>query len=53
MRSLARALIHLCAFLELSDDETVDSDYAVRELENVAAELQQSCSRVALKRKRR
>lgn len=44
MKALARAIIFASAFLELSDDETLDPDNAARELENISYELQK-CNR--------
>jgi hypothetical protein len=37
---LLSGLLHCMAFLELSDDETVDPDWAVEAMEHVAAYLQ-------------
>lgn len=36
-----RAVVHMAAFLELSDDNAVDPDVAVKQLESLAFELQQ------------
>ena len=40
MRSLARSIISLCLFLELSSDEEVDPDSALSVLGGIAWELQ-------------
>jgi len=40
MITLAKALIEAAAFLELSSDDTVNPDDAVRALEDIAATLQ-------------
>ncbi len=37
---LAEAVIYLLAFLELSDDDTIDPDSAVTAMESAAADLQ-------------
>lgn len=41
MKSLARAVIIACEFLEFSGEEMLDSDTAVRELEGIADQLRQ------------
>jgi 5'-deoxynucleotidase YfbR-like HD superfamily hydrolase len=43
MKALAQAVVHAFVFLELSDDEAVDSDAAVDAMEMLAADLQE-CS---------
>ena len=52
MKTLARAVLILSGFLELSDDSIVDPDSAVAALESIAAELQEATpeEREALKR---
>ncbi len=40
MRNLCRAIIWSACFLELSDDEVVDPDSAVKALEDMATTLQ-------------
>jgi hypothetical protein len=40
METLARIVLDLLLFLELSDDSTVDPDAAVTQMESVAANLQ-------------
>ena len=40
MKNLAEALVAAVAFLELSDDNTVDPDDAIRALESIGAVLQ-------------
>jgi len=39
-RNLMEAIVYLAAFLELSDDDTVDPDSAVKQLENMSVILQ-------------
>lgn len=39
MRTLARSVIFLCLFLELSTDDEVDPDSAMKALEDIAGEL--------------
>jgi len=39
MKNLARAVINAAAFLEFSDDDTIDPDDAVRALEDLASFL--------------
>ena len=41
MDALARAVVHAFAFLELSDDETIDPDSAVEAMEMLTADLQE------------
>lgn len=40
MKTLAKAVIGAAAFLELSSDDSVNPDYAVRALEDISATLQ-------------
>ena len=52
MDSLARALVNVAAFLELSSDEVVQPDAAVRALEDIAAQLARAseAERAAIRR---
>ncbi len=52
MNALAQTVIHALAFLELSDDETIDPDSAVEAMEMLAADLQECTAeeKAALKR---
>ena len=40
MKALAKAILNMAAFLELSSDDVVDPDSAVNALEQLAADLQ-------------
>jgi uncharacterized protein YgfB (UPF0149 family) len=42
MKNLCRALIWNACFLELSDDDVIDPDSALKALEDMAAALQQA-----------
>jgi hypothetical protein len=42
MKSLCRAIIWSACFLEMSDDDTVDPDSAVKALEDIASSLQEA-----------
>lgn len=44
MKTLAKALVETAAFLEFSDDKTVNPDDAVRELEGIAHTLHSASS---------
>ena len=46
MTAMARALLVTAAFLEMSDDSSVNEDDAVRALESMAAELELECLRI-------
>ena len=42
MKNLCRAIIWSSCFLELSDDDVIDPDAAVKALEDIAAALQEA-----------
>jgi hypothetical protein len=42
MKTLCRAIIWIACFLEMSEDEVVDPDSAVKALEDLASVLQQA-----------
>jgi len=44
MKNLCRAIIWSACFLEVSDDDIIDSDSAVKALEDIATALQEATS---------